>query len=159
MSAQRELLIDEARSQIEALLSYRRRAFCAQPLTRDVSLPQLHILMRLAELGPTSVSELAHSMSISTPSASSILDRIEEHGLVERVRDVVDRRVVHVLITERGRTVVNEFGGPKREQLQHLLGSMTEEELQSVVRAVEAVRRVVEGSGAPRERDEIEAAS
>jgi DNA-binding MarR family transcriptional regulator len=142
-------LIDEAVARIEALMSYRRRAFCAQPLTREVSLPQLHVLMRLQESGPTMVSELAHALGTSIPSASSLVDRMEEHGLVDRVRNEIDRRVVHVAISERGQAVVEEFGGPKRVQLQRLLGTMSAQELQDVIRGVDAVCRGLERIQSP----------
>jgi DNA-binding MarR family transcriptional regulator len=98
--------------------------------------------MRLQDYGPTMVSELAHSLAISIPSASSIVDRMEEHGLVERMRNEIDRRVVHVAITDRGRTVAEEFHGPKQTMLQGLLARMTDEELKHVALAVEAVLRV-----------------
>ncbi len=144
MSESRAELIKDAQLQIEALLSRRRQAFCAQPLTREVSLPQLHILMRLQVGGPTMVSELAHSLGISIPSASSIVDRMEEHGLVERARNEIDRRVVHVAVSEHGRAVAEEFHGPKQAYLQHLLDSMSDEELIHVVRGAEAILRVLE---------------
>lgn len=144
MSESKAELIDQATAQVEALLSYRRRAFCAQPMTREVSLPQLHVLMRLQDSGPTMVSELAHSLGISTPSASSIVDRMEEHGLVDRVRNDIDRRVVHVAISARGRIVVEEFGGPKQAQLHRLLDTMSTRELQDVIRGVEALRHGLE---------------
>jgi DNA-binding MarR family transcriptional regulator len=137
-------LIDEAVERIEGLMSYRRRAFCDQPLTREVSLPQVHVLMRLQEGGPTMISELAHALGTSIPSASSIVDRMEEHGLVVRVRNDIDRRVVHVAISDRGRAVVEEFGGPKRVQLQRLLGTMSDRELRDVIRGVEAMCRGLE---------------
>lgn len=136
--------IDEAVAQIEALMSYRRRAFCAHPLTREVSVPQVHVLMRLDEAGPLMVSELAHLLDISLPSASSIVDRMVEHGLVERVRNEADRRVVHVAITQRGHAVVEQFGGPKSAQLRKLFVTMTPQELEHVIRGVEAVRRALE---------------
>jgi DNA-binding MarR family transcriptional regulator len=153
-------LIDEAVARIEALMSYRRRAFCDQPLTREVSLPQLHVLMRLQESGPTMVSELAHALGTSIPSASSLVDRMEEHGLVDRIRNEIDRRVVHVAISERGQAVVEEFGGPKRVQLQRLLGTMSSQELHDVIRGAEAVRRGLErlqtGATPPEETDDKE---
>lgn len=149
MSESKSELIEEAVAQIEALMSYRRRAFCDQPLTREVSLPQLHVLMRLQEDGPTMVSELAHALGTSIPSASSIVDRMVEHGLVDRVRNEIDRRVVHVAISERGRAVVEEFGGPKRVQLQRLLGTMSARELHDVIRGVEALCHGLERLQAP----------
>lgn len=144
MSSRRQDLIEELLAQVEQLMSHRRRSFCAQPVSREVSLPQLHILSTLQESGPITVSELATLLHISAPSASSILDRMEEHGLVLRVRNVVDRRVVHVQISEHGRGVLDEIIGPKHTHLRNLLGAMTDEELEAVFSGVTAVHSALE---------------
>lgn len=143
MTASHDTLIDQAVAQINALAAHRRRAICAQPRRRQVSMPQLYILMTLQERGAMTVSELAHLLSVSAPSASSILDRMEEHGLIERVRDDVDRRVVHVGITEPGSCLMEEVMGLKREQMQRLLDSMTDRELEHVVEGAAAVERAL----------------
>lgn len=147
MSAPREALVEEVCAQINALMSFRRRAFCTRPPQREVSLPQLHVLTALHELGPVTVSELAQMLHTSAPSASAIVDRLEEPGLVRRVRDAIDRRVVHVEISEQGSGVVEELIGLKRDMMQRLLGAMSEDELQDVMRGVAALR-----SGATRLR-------
>jgi DNA-binding MarR family transcriptional regulator len=139
MTDRRERLIAEAEAQIDAFIAYRRRSLCAHPIKRDISLPQLHILMTLQERGATMVSDLATALQISTPSASSIVDRMEQHNLVQRVRDETDRRVVHVMITEHGRTIAEEMIGLHREQVGRLLDTMTDEELQHVVHGLKAV--------------------
>jgi DNA-binding MarR family transcriptional regulator len=139
----REALIEQALSAVEDLGSARRRAICEQPLYRGVSMPQIHILIMLIERGPMTVSELAALLSISAPSASSILDRMEENGLVKRERDEVDRRVVHVDVTTHGRGVVDGMMGLHRDFTSRLLQSMSDEDLQHVVRAVEAVRKAL----------------
>lgn len=154
MTASRDRLTAEALSQLDALMSLRRRAFCAQPLYREVSLPQLHVLITLREQGAMTVTELATVLGISAPSASSIVDRMEEHGLVERIRDEIDRRVVHVRLASRGQTVIEELVGLKRDQLHRILAAMSDEELATVVAAMEAVRRALtrstESAGSPR---------
>lgn len=139
MIAAREDLTEQVMEHVDFLFAQRRRSFCAQPLSREVSLPQLHLLMALQESGRMTVSELATHMQVSTPSASSILDRLEEHALVDRVRDEEDRRVVHVAISARGRMVVEELTGMKREYMQRLLGVMTDKEIGDVLRGAQAV--------------------
>ena len=144
MTTPRNTLIDQAVAQINALAAHRRRAICAaQPRRRQVSMPQFYILMTLQERGAMTISELAHLLSVSAPSASSILDRMEEHELVERLRDDVDRRVVHVGITEPGSRMMEEVMGLKREQMQRLLDSMTDSELEHVVQGAAAVERAL----------------
>ena len=137
-----ESLVDEAMEQLDGLMAYRRRAFCSHQFRREVSLPQLQVLMELQEVEPVTVGELARRLSISAPSTSSIVDRMEEHGLVERVRNSEDRRVVHVAVTERGRELVSEFTGLRREHMQRMFDMMTADELRDVIRGLEAMSRM-----------------
>lgn len=132
-------LVNEAVARMHGLMAHRRRAWCSQQLHREISLPQLHVLIELQESDPLTVSELAHLLGISVPSASSIVDRMEEHDLVRRFRDREDRRVVHVEASEHGRDLVSEFLGVRREQMQQMLSKMTEEELHDVIRGLDAI--------------------
>ena len=143
MTTPRDTLIDQAVAQFNALGAHRRRAICAQPRHRHMSMPQFYILMTLQERGAMTISELAHLLSVSAPSASSILDRMEEHELVERLRDDVDRRVVHVGIAQPGLRLMEEMTGLKREQMQRLLDSMTDSELEHVVMGAAAMERAL----------------
>lgn len=142
-SPSRRTLVQTVLSQVDDLAARRRRAFCAHELHREVSLPQMHILMTLQERGPMTVSELAQFLRISLPSTSSILDRMEEHRFIERVRDAADRRVVRVAITEHGAAVVEEMIGPKRQEMQSLLESMTDDELRAVIAGIQAIQQAI----------------
>lgn len=133
-------IVSEIGAQVAGLRSTTLQSFCAQHLHRDISLPQLCILMTVHERGPMTVSELAHLFMTSMSSASSILDRMEERGLVVRVRDGKDRRVVSVEVSERGRDVAEEFVGLKRDHLTRLLEVMTEAELTSLLAGLGALR-------------------
>lgn len=52
--------------------------------------------------GPRRMSDLAECAQTSQASLTGIIDRLEEHGLVERVRSSDDRRVVEVTLTTAG---------------------------------------------------------
>jgi DNA-binding MarR family transcriptional regulator len=143
MSSGRQELIERAMDQLEVLVSYRRRALCARTPLRDISVPQFHALVLLQERGALALSELAHCLGISAPSATSIVDRMEEHGYASRVRDAADRRVVHVGITDQGRAVVEEMMGTQRDHTLRLLELMTKEELQAVTQAISAVQNAL----------------
>ena len=52
--------------------------------------------------GPLPMARLAEAMDVSQASATGIVDRMEQRGLVERQRDDADRRVVRVAL-DRGR--------------------------------------------------------
>jgi DNA-binding MarR family transcriptional regulator len=72
----------------------------------DVTMPQMKVLMLLGLHGSAPVSQLAQQMNVSPPNVTGILDRLEdeEHGpgFVRRTNDPHDRRVVRVVLTEKG---------------------------------------------------------
>lgn len=141
---ERAARLEEAAAEIDALFRHQRHAYVARAPQRDISLPQLYLLANLQERGSLTISELADLVGVTPPSTSAIIDRMEEHGLVERRRDTADRRVVHVEITERGRTVVAEMAGIKQEQMRSLLATLSDGELADVVRGLRALRAALE---------------
>ncbi|MFC3023905.1 MarR family winged helix-turn-helix transcriptional regulator [Vibrio zhugei] len=70
--------------------------------------PQL-LLMRTVQHSPKlTIRQLSKETNMSQATATSILDRLENRELIERQRDVVDKRKVHVLITTKGKTILNQ---------------------------------------------------
>ena len=125
----------------------RIHSLCAQSLHRDVSLTQLVVLGMLHERGSMTVTAVAGVLDVSLPSASTIVDRLEDRGYVLRTREGTDRRVVTVEITERGRGAVEEFMGLKREEMMRLMGAMSDRELGRFVEGMAALRSAVERVG------------
>ncbi|MGO1297008.1 MAG: MarR family winged helix-turn-helix transcriptional regulator [Vibrio sp.] len=70
--------------------------------------PQL-LLMRTIQHSPNlTIRQLSKDTNMSQATATSILDRLEKRELVERQRDTVDKRKVHVLITTKGNTILKQ---------------------------------------------------
>lgn len=61
------------------------------------------ILMRIANGCGSTAAELCRFSRYDTGSMTRMLDRLEEKGLVRRVRSHKDRRVIHLELTEAGR--------------------------------------------------------
>ena len=93
----------------EVLISLRRivRAVELQSrqLVRSHGLtgPQVVILKALMQLGRSTVGQLAGQVSLSKPTVTDILNRLEKHKLAKRVRSDTDKRCVHVAITSLAR--------------------------------------------------------
>ncbi len=68
--------------------------------------PQLWAIKMIAESSPVQVSELAHKMYLHPATVVGILNRLEEKGLVLRVRTREDRRIVDVNLTPEGKALV-----------------------------------------------------
>jgi DNA-binding MarR family transcriptional regulator len=75
----------------------------------ELSYAQYTLLFSLADCGgEPSVRELALAADLSPPSVTQMLDHLADMGLVDRVRSVLDKRVVLTSLTERGQALIAE---------------------------------------------------
>jgi DNA-binding MarR family transcriptional regulator len=64
--------------------------------------PQFYVLATIGYAGGLPFGEIGAKMMVTVSNLTGIVDRLEEKKLVSRKRDETDRRVVHVVLTERG---------------------------------------------------------
>jgi hypothetical protein len=81
------------------------------------------------------MGRLAEILDASMSSATGIIDRMEERGLVERVRVPDDRRVVLVRPTQTGLDLVDEAELVKSDVMAAALGRMAPEQLERLAAA------------------------
>lgn len=84
--------------------------------------------------GPMTMTELGAAIPLSRAAVTTLVDRLEESGLVRRGSDVADRRRTVVELADaaldRMRPVLTEWGGGLAE----LVGSRSEEEWAAISR-------------------------
>jgi len=66
---------------------------------KDVTVAQLHTIMRIYNRGEVSMTELSTLTNVSPPSASVMVDRLVEKGILVRGSSAGDRRKVMVKIS------------------------------------------------------------
>jgi MarR family transcriptional regulator, organic hydroperoxide resistance regulator len=71
-------------------------------LRADLSVAELRILRVLHEHGSSPMNRFSTATMLSQPTITGIVDKLEERGLVERVRNKEDRREVLIAITPKG---------------------------------------------------------
>lgn len=69
---------------------------------RPVEFSLLLILLANTQVTP---KQLARALALSAPNLTILLDRMQDRGLLERVRSEADRRSQHVLLTPPGRAL------------------------------------------------------
>lgn len=113
----------------------------------DLSGPQLTILSRLAENGPSRISRIAELEDIRMPTASNALHQLEQMGLVERIRDTKDRRGVQVRLTDRGAEELERVNGERDEQMAEMLRMLPPEKLGRAQELVDIITELSEVYG------------
>lgn len=109
----------------------------------ELTMPQLRALGLLA-LAPRRMGDLAAFLGTSVSATTSLVERLEGKGLVERVHDPVDRRVVMCHLTPPGRELMDRFWRMRRQQLEAVAAVLTPEELAQIVAAMELMASALE---------------
>lgn len=122
-----------------------RRLRCARAADM-MSDTQLAVLADLRMNGRRTISTLAERERVTAPSMTSIVNGLEEQGLVARTPDADDRRRVQVDITPAGIEIVAETIRRRDVLLADMLREVdyTEEELATLREASALMRRAVE---------------
>jgi DNA-binding MarR family transcriptional regulator len=111
----------------------------------DLSPSQSAALATIEAHGPLAPSELATLERIQRPTATRVLARLEEAGLVERAGDPTDRRVSLVSASRRGAALLRRMHGRKNAYLARRLRGLERDELRTLERAADILERLLEG--------------
>ncbi len=103
----------------------------------DLTMPQLKIMFLLNAHTHMRMGELAETLGRNLSTTTGVVDKLVEHGLVDRVPDPDDRRVVVVGITERGNKLCNSLLKVGSDETKEVLERLSVEELQQVHRGME----------------------
>ena len=134
--------IDEVLTELTSWNPRERQDAFRQWVRGSLSLVHLHVLTVLESDGALSMSHLAEALDVSVASATGIVDRMEQRGLVERRREPEDRRVVLVHATDAGDAVFRDLAAQRRKMLIPVLEQMTDDELSGFLIGLRAMRRV-----------------
>lgn len=113
-------------------------------LRQGVSMTHLHLLSMLDHHGEMPMSRLAELLDISVSNATGLVDRLEERGFVERIRDREDRRVVIARLSDRGVELLREVQLLKESQIRSILAQLDSEQLAGLARAIGDLRGAIQ---------------
>ncbi len=106
-----------------------------------ISLPQYRLLVSAAQ-GPQRASELAAAVGVSRPTLTSLVDGLEQAGLVKRAPVPSDRRGIQLELTDAGR----EATARAEEALSGRLLNLINGEAETVVPLVHGVVHDMSGA-------------
>ncbi len=93
--------------------------------------PQGRILYVLWEHDKLSITEIGKLTSLAKTTLTSMLDRMEESGLVERIPDKENRRQIFIQITEKAKAYRDKYDAVSEQMNQLFYKGFTEEEVEA----------------------------
>lgn len=89
---------------------------------------RLQTMHFIARHGKPTMHELAEYLRIKAPSATSVVSYLVSHGMIER-KAGVDRRVVHLSLTEEGSRLISGYGKQSEEMMRSAFSGLEEKEV------------------------------
>ena len=100
----REAELEELRLALQEMLGAHRRLRSRDSrIAGAIGFAHYRLLSVLRREGATTASNLAQAADLAPATVTEMVDALVGAGLVERVRDTEDRRIVRVSLTPRGR--------------------------------------------------------
>ncbi len=109
----------------------------------DLSYNQFKMLLAIHDKGNCSLNALAGELKIAMSSASEMVDKLVNLGLVDRTVDSESRRRVTIYTTEKGKRLIAELGNGIVENYREFLNRLSPEDQEKLVDALEVLVRIL----------------
>jgi len=112
--------------------------------TTTIPYAQLRVLSQLGDLGPSRISTLATVDRCAQPTMSGLVQRLEEHGWVDRGTDPDDTRASLISLNEAGRRALQEARSAAAAPVTARLRDLGEDDVRRAAEAVALLRRLLD---------------
>jgi MarR family transcriptional regulator for hemolysin len=123
----------------EAFDIYRHRLMgniFAYARDKGLTMAQFGAMIHIFRKGGCGVSDIGTDLGVTNSAASQMLERLVQLKLITRSEDPSDRRVKQIVLTDKGRQILQEGSLANRTWLEGLAQSMNPDEQEQVSRAL-----------------------
>jgi DNA-binding MarR family transcriptional regulator len=115
----------------------------------NISIPQFRTLRFIQRNPDSSLSDIADHLGLTLPSVSKLVDGLVKQKLVNRRESTTDRRRLILGLTPSGEPIVNIARANAQASLAKTLGHLSDNELETVMRAMKLLRPLFVPQGKP----------
>ena len=119
----------------------------------NLTTPQIKLLTCFNGNDEHTMSELSKNLSVSLPTMTAMVNRLEASKMVKRERDSMDRRVVKVRLTRTGERELARLVSIRKKEMERILMNLDEDEMNNFLASIEAVASLL--TKARIKRDEL----
>lgn len=134
---------DELAARLHSAALHLLRRLAQEDRATGVSAPRLSALSVLVFGGPRTIGALATVEGVTPPTMTRLIAGMDADGLVDRLPDDTDRRVVRVAASETGRSLLLAGRDRRVATLAAMLQPLTAKERRRLTAAAEIVERML----------------
>jgi len=120
----------------------RRKLLRTALINMDVDISPVHIgiMKQLDEAGTLHVAEIGERLQIARPQMTHLLDKLADLKIVERHADKTDRRMINIVLTDKGKTTLEEHDSGIKKAMMDTLSGFTDKELDDLSDSLRKLR-------------------
>ena len=108
---------------------------------KDLSITEIHTIEAIGLKGEKSMSEIAASLDITTGTLTTAIDKLIKKEYVVRNRSAVDRRIVYIALTKKGKLAYRIHESFHYKIVRNVMLDLTDEECQSLIKGLNSLNK------------------
>jgi DNA-binding MarR family transcriptional regulator len=130
---------NELAIELQNVISQLRRANVSKFSFSKLKGAERHILLLISDLKkgqPVSISEIANKIGVTLAAVTHQINTLEEQGMIKRLSDNEDRRIVLIELTKNGNEQVSKLKNEFAKKIQLLVEFLGENDTKELVRLI-----------------------
>lgn len=109
---------------------------------KKISFTQYLTLIMLKEDGELSVSEIGNRIGMKKQNMTYLTNKLVEKGLIKKLHDMSDRRVIKITLTVKGNKYLNEWRKNKIEETKKDFSFYDDEDMKKLCSSIKNIKQV-----------------
>ncbi|HML04727.1 MAG TPA: MarR family transcriptional regulator [Methanobacterium sp.] len=124
---------------------FRKKLFKHKKKLKKGHMPRSYyqVLGILKKRGELPMSEIGRRVHISKSNMTSLIDKLVEDELVERMPDKNDRRVINIAITNKGKGLLLNWRKFSNNEIRKNLSGLSDDDLEKFYTSIENIRDIL----------------
>lgn len=110
----------------------------------DITNNDMHIIEAIGIEEPRNMSVIAHRLSVTVGTLTTNMNGLEKKGYIRRERSQEDKRVVYVLLTEKGKKAFYHHRDFHKKMIKAIIKDLSEEEMEILYRCLQNLNHFLE---------------
>lgn len=109
-----------------------------------ITVPQYLCLYLLDTQGLLKMKDVARQLNTSLPAATGLVERLFRAGMLRRVYDKKDRRVIYIELLPKGKTTIRQVQLERQKLIGKIFGNLTEKERNDYLHILRKIKGVLD---------------